>query len=265
MKYNFSGIDGKNSFQRSMGKEIKGIGATRAALGRMLRSIDFVGWSHSEESGRLDRKALTRVKLGATSIFSRRAAKVAERSAVTIMVDCSGSMMGSMDSAQNVTIQLGKLLEQSRVNFAVTGFTGSEPTDNYDKAMRCYVERVDFIPFKTRGESMVKAAAKLGNINNGARHGNPDYSALMFCIEEIKVQPEQRKIIFFLTDTGSYSPDAMAQVQKSAAAFKVEIIAIGLHTDGINTLFKHGVDVHDIDDLGSKTFKQLLTTLKAGD
>jgi cobalamin biosynthesis protein CobT len=265
MKFTFSASDGKESFQNSMGREIKGIGATRAALGRMLRSIDFVGWSHSEETGRLDRKALPRVKLGATSVFSRRAAKVAERSAVTVMVDCSGSMMYCMDSAQNVTIQLGKLLEQSRVNFAVTGFTGSEPSDGYDPKLRCHVEHVDFIPFKTRGESMIKAAAKLGNINNGARSGNPDYSALMFCIEEIKSQPEQRKIVFFLTDTGSYSPEAMAQVQKSAAAFKVEIIAIGIGTEGINKLFKHGVDVRDVDDLGGKTFKQLLTTLKAGD
>ena len=256
---------GSKSFQKSVAEEVKGIGATRAALGRMLRSIDFVGWSHSEESGRLDRKALTKVKLGATSIFSRRAAKVAERSAVTIMVDCSGSMMGTMGMAQNVTVQLGKLLEQSRVNFAVTGFTGSEPTDNYDKKMRCYVEDVDFIPFKNRNESMVKAAVKLGYICNSARSGNPDYSALMFCIEEIKTQPEQRKIIFFLTDTGSYSEEAMAQVQKSAGQFGVEIIAIGLGTHGINTLFKHGVDVNNLADLGSKTFKQLLTTLKAGD
>jgi len=265
MKLTYSKAEGVKSFQRSFAQEVKGIGATRAALGRMLRSIDFVGWSQNEESGRLDRKALTRVKLGATSIFSRRDSKVAERSAVTVMVDCSGSMCGSMDVAQDVTVQLGKLLEQSRVNFCVTGFTGSEPTDDYDKVMKCYVERVDFIPFKNRNESMVKASAKLGNINNSARSGNPDYSALMFCIEEIKAQPEQRKIVFFLTDTGSYSPEAMAQVQKSAGQFGVEIIAIGLGTHGINTLFKHGVDVNNVNDLGSKTFKQLLTTLKAGD
>jgi hypothetical protein len=74
-------------YEKNMTSVIENIGATRAALGRMLRSIDLVGWSRNEESGRLDSKALTRVSQGATAVFSRRAMKQADASAVTVMVD----------------------------------------------------------------------------------------------------------------------------------------------------------------------------------
>jgi hypothetical protein len=255
-----------NHFQKAMGEQIENIGATRAALGRILRSLDLVGWSRNEEAGRLDRKSLTRVAAGATSVFARRDIKQADASAVTIMVDCSGSMAGAeMVVAGKVAIQLGKLLEQSKVNFAVTGFTGSEPKTDYDDDAQAYVDRVEFLPFKERGESTRSAAPKLGHIRHSASGGNPDYSALMFCIEEIRTQKEQRKIIFFLTDTGSYIKSHMKHVQKIAADFGITIIAIGIGTDNVTTMFKHAVDVQNLSDLGKDTFTTLLRTLRSKD
>lgn len=253
-----------NHFQKTMSTQIEKIGATRAALGRILRSLDLVGWSRNEEAGRLDRKALTRVAAGSTSVFARRATKQADASAVTIMVDCSGSMCGSeIVVAGKVAMHLGKLLEQSKVNFAITGFTGSEPNEDFDRDARVYVDTVEFLPFKERGESIRAAAPKLGHIRNSASGGNPDYSALMFCIEEIKTQKEQRKIIFFLTDTGSYVKSHMKHVQKIAADFGITIIAIGIGTDNVSRMFKHGVDVNNLSDLGKDTFTTLLRTLRS--
>ncbi len=49
----------------------QGMGATRAHLLRILRSVDLVGWSSHEESGKLDRKALTRFATGSTTVFKR--------------------------------------------------------------------------------------------------------------------------------------------------------------------------------------------------
>lgn len=253
-------------YERNMTSVIENIGATRAALGRMLRSIDLVGWSRNEESGRLDRKALPRVSQGAVAVFSRRAMKQADASAVTIMVDCSGSMAGTeIRVAGEVSVQLGKLLEQSRVNFAITGFTGSEPNTYRDAESGTYIDHVEFIPFKGRGESMRAAAPKLGSIQRSAASGNPDFSALMFTIEEIKTQKEQRKIIFFITDTGSYIPSQMKHVQEVAAKLGITLIAIGVGTDCIKSMFKHGVDVQETRDMGGATFTTLLKTLRSKD
>lgn len=252
-------------FQSQMIKTLSGIGATRAALSQMLRSNDLVGWSNHEESGRLNRKALSRVAAGATTIFSRRESKLAERSAVTILVDCSGSMITVMSDAAVVTIQLAKMLEQAKVNLSVLGFTGSEPDhDTHDADTGAHEQILVTIPFKSRGESLRAAAAGMGAIRDCATAGNPDYAALMHAIEEISAQSEQRKIIFFLTDTGSYDRAHMRHAQNFADKMGVTLIAIGIGAT-VTRLFKHGADVHDIKDLGGKTFTTLLRTLRAKD
>lgn len=64
--------DGEQRFARDLANAPQGIGATRTNLQRLLHSLDFVGWSTNEESGRLDRRALTRFATGSANIFSRR-------------------------------------------------------------------------------------------------------------------------------------------------------------------------------------------------
>lgn len=252
-------------FEEQIASPPKAIGATRAALSQMLRSIDLVGWSRNEESGRLDRKAFTRLAAGATTVFSRRDMKAADRSAVTILVDCSGSMAGEvMAITAQVSIQLAKMLEQAKVNTAVIGFTGSEPNDNHDDDTGRDEQVLVTVPFKNRGESLRAAAEKMGAIRDCASSGNPDYAALMFAIEEIATQPEQRKVIFFLTDTGSYDKSHMKQAQLFADRLNVTLIAIGIGAR-VEGLFKHGADVYNLSALGGRTFTALLRTLRAKD
>jgi len=45
-------------YERDLANVPQGMAATRTNLQRLLHSIDFVGWSKSEESGKLDRRAL---------------------------------------------------------------------------------------------------------------------------------------------------------------------------------------------------------------
>ena len=265
MRFNVNAERSKEFFEEQMSSPPKSVGATRAALSQMLRSIDLVGWSRNEESGRLDRKAFTRLAAGATTVFSRRDVKTADKSAVTILVDCSGSMSGEvMHITAQVSIQLAKMLEQARVNTAVIGFTGSEPDENHDDDTGRDEQVLVTVPFKNRGESLRAAAAKMGSIRDCASSGNPDYAALMYAVEEIATQPEQRKVIFFLTDTGSYDRAHMKQAQLFADRMGVTLIAIGIGAR-VEKLFKHGADVYDLSDLGGKTFTALLRTLRSKD
>ena len=255
-----------NYFEGVMREKPQGVGATRAALSQMLRSIDLVGWSRNEESGRLDRKALSRLAAGATTVFSRRDVKPAEQSAVTVLVDCSGSMNVVMYETAELTIHLSKLLEQAKVNYIVTGFTGSEPQDkdSWDSDTGVKEQVLVTIPFKNRNESLRAAAHKMGWIPRCASSGNPDYAALMHGIEELAVQPEGRKILFFLTDTGSYDRVHMAHCQTFADRQGVTLIALGIKAK-VATLFKHAAEIFDISDMSGKTFTTLLRTLRTKD
>ena len=252
----------ESTFKQLVSVKVQGIGATRAALGRVLRSVDFVGWSRREETGRLDKRSLSRFAVGDGTLFSRRTSKEATKSAVTVLVDCSGSMSGSMEITAQVATQLGLLLEQSRVSLNIVGFTGSEPRDNYDRDLGTNVQELVLVPFKPRGRSLRQCAKEMGMMPSCAIGGNPDYAAIMYGIEELAAQPEQRKVLFFLTDTGSYIESHMAHAAKMAEKLGITMIAIGIQTRDVKKLFKHAVDVSDIHDLGKHTFNILLKTIK---
>jgi len=246
-----------------------GMGATRAHLLRILRSVDLVGWSSHEESGKLDRKALTRFATGSTTVFKRRDVKEADTSAVSVLIDCSSSMNedGRIQVAHGVAIQLSRIFDKAGVNFAVTGFKGHS-TAQYAQQRGNGVEyRTDgedtrLIPFKTWGESMRSASSKLGSISYWAGSATPDYSALMLSIEDLAKQRETRKVLFVLTDADGFIPEHIRHVQNVAKQQGITIVAVGIGSQEIKQVFDNASAANDLRDLGSASFNTLLKTLR---
>lgn len=247
---------------------INGIGATRNNLQRLLRSIDFVGWSTHEESGRLDRRALTRFASGSANIFSRRMMTESETSAVSILIDCSGSMRTGdkdqrrIDIAQQIAVHLSKLFQQSRVPFAVTGFRSGRMSGAVNDKLYAVTEQPTFIPFKQWGRSLQSSIAEMGAINRSASGGTPDYSAAVNAINDLHTRPEQRKILFLLTDADSYSKEHMRHVQKLADKLGIIIVAIGIGRTDVQLCFVNSLDVSNLNQLASTSFNQLLKAVE---
>lgn len=265
----------KNSCERNFvfiyNLQPAGLGATRAQLLRLLRSVDLVSWSTREESGRVDRRAFTRFATGSTAVFSKRQVSDAETSAVSILVDCSGSMSSNnrLRVAESVTIQLAKLLDKARVSFSIAGFRGAGSSDfneikqtganskqDYFKTQEC-----QFIPFKTWGESIRKASAKLGSIESWACGSTPDYSALMLKIEELSRREEHKKILFVLTDAMGYDVDHIKHCQDFADKQKIKLIAIGIQSVEVTKCFKVSENITNVNDMAKASFNKLLGEL----
>ena len=239
--------------------EPAGLGATRANLSRLLRSLDFVGWSTHEESGRLDRKALTRYASGSTAIFSRREYKEAEKSAVSVLIDCSGSMDNErIVIAEQVAIHLSRIFSRSRVPFAVTGFHIDRSSYEVLDGEEVRTSTPTFIQFKRWDEPLARCHAKLGSIRKAACGGTPDYASIYSTIDEIGRRDEQRKIVFLLTDADGYNVNHMKHLQKFADSLNVTIIAIGIGRTDVTRCFVNSQDVHNINQLTSTAFNQLL-------
>jgi cobalamin biosynthesis protein CobT len=233
-----------------------GVGATRAALSKILRSFDLVGWSRREESGKLDRRAFSRLAAGESTVFSRRTAAEADTAAVSVLVDCSGSMFWDDRSriAQIVTIQLAKMLEQTRVKYAIRGFNGS--------ALANGAEEVNFIQIKEWGESIQKAKAKLGHIQHMPDNSTPDYGALYLSVEELSKLPEHRRILFVITDSDFFIAEHIKHIHRIADKVGVTIAAIGIQASVISNVFENAVSVDNLTDLGQSAFKVLLNGLR---
>jgi cobalamin biosynthesis protein CobT len=246
-----------------------GMGATRANLLRILRSIDLVSWSTHEESGRVDRRAFTRYACGDANIFSKRTVSEAERSAVSIMIDCSGSMSyhGESYLAGQVAVQLCKILDKANAEFSVTGFYGNDDTEITDQSgasrgIAIRTEKPVFIPFKKWGESLGKASSKLGGIGQCAQGSTPDYSSIAVGIEDLAVRKEPRKILFLLTDANGYNQAHMKYLQKLADKQRITLIAIGIGHTEVAECFTHAENVTKITDLTSASLNKVLKVLK---
>lgn len=264
MQRHIDRAEAERTFQHHYNNAPDGMGAVRANIMRLLRSVDLVGWTSHEESGRLDRKALTRFATGSTTVFKRRAIKEADSSAVSILIDCSGSMSWSeRDSkAHPIIIQLAKLLDRANVDYAVHGFNGGNSAVLTPDQEVGTQESLNWIPFKTWNESIQKAAAKLGSFRSWIGASTPDYSGLSAAIEDLSLRNNPRKILFFVTDADDYKKDHMQHLQRVAEHHGILLIALGIDATHISKVFKYGVSVSNDGNFSTAAFNHLLTSLR---
>jgi cobalamin biosynthesis protein CobT len=240
-----------NGFQNSL-QAIDSLGATRASLLKLLRSIDTVGWNRREESGRLDRRAFGRFATGEVNIFSRRDYVEAECAAVEVLVDCSSSMSddNAILQAQHIAVNLGNIFDKAKVSFQVDGFRSGGATG------------FQVIPFKRWGESFRKAARKLGQIQHFASGGTPDYSATQYALTQLSKRPEAKKILFIITDASGFNKADVAQINATAKALGVTIVAVGIGYTEVENLYTNAVNVRSIKDLAGQAFNALLKAIR---
>lgn len=245
----------------------QGLGAAKVALQKFLRSIDNVGWSRREETGRVDRRAFTRYACGESSIFSRREYTEATKSAVSVLIDLSGSTFDKFDKRdgraivhifQEVAIHLSNLLRDCKVDYAITGFHGRA---TYDTELRIVLEDVTFTEIKGWGDNPVNVGPVLGRLPDLVAGSTPDYSALRLSIEELSKLPHQRKVLFILTDADGYNPSRIQQLERVAEKLGIVIVAIGVGATPVETCFRYARNVKSAADAFSASFGTLLKSI----
>jgi cobalamin biosynthesis protein CobT len=266
-----SKAEAKLKYEEIAKRDLAGLGATRTNIRRVLKSIDFVGWSTREETGRLDRKALTRFAAGSTAIFSRREMKEAEKAAVNVLIDSSGSMgtwvtnnATRINIAQEIAIHLSKIFNSAGVSFSVDCFKETRGSLKFDNELRntITISSSGFIRVKKWNESLNVAAEKLGAIHQFAGGGTPDYSAIYSAIDAIRKRPEHKKLIFLIIDADSYVLSLMEHLQAMADANNVKIVAIGIDSNDVTKCFRSAINVTNAESLTNVSFNHLLKNIR---
>ena len=259
--------DSEKLFQKYVSTNVPGISATKVALRRVLACADFIGWSRREESGRLDRRALTRYAVGDASIFSRREYKESTASVVQILVDISCSTELSAESGSGITraqifsevaSHLSKLLDECKVTFGVTGFFGTRQ----QLSGSAVEEFVTFTELKGYSESLRSAQGAIAAIPRLVDGSTPDYSALSETIKSLSLRREQRKILFILTDADDYQVKHIQHLNEVAKKLGIVIIGIGVGRADITQCFTHSANVKSVAAVFTQSFNKLLNSLK---
>lgn len=185
-------------------------------------------------SGRLDTARLSDVLRGKDDVFRRKEEQRQVNTAVSLLVDASGSMSGSKYyNAAAASIMLAEALQGVGVNVEIAAFT--EFGHGADKLIHEIV-----VPFGGRfaRERALDSLAKMATI----LYENADGESILYAYSRLKRQQNEKKILVVLSDGSPScggSPGSTAsittftqQVIKSIERDKgVELWAIGLDYD----------------------------------
>ncbi|EKS9793901.1 MULTISPECIES: cobaltochelatase CobT-related protein [Burkholderia] len=248
-------------------------------LERALKVDEQTRWKREQERGELDRMSLARLVTspGYRTPFRVRRAAPGRDAAVSLLIDCSGSMAGrKIELATLCAAALCDALTQLGFACEVLGYSSVE-----DGAMRAhyqrwidagrdtygynrFVERLDLRVYK-RFDS--DNPSGLACIECG--HENPDGEALSWAAERLLAKRARRRILMVLSDgypaTGDGNPailrtDLRARVD-ALRERRVELIGVGILDDAVETFYPVSSVVEHLHELPGAAFSVLSDTL----
>lgn len=265
---------------RRYDKVLEGMGGKvnvmKRKLERALMAKQNRGWDPAREHGRLDSRRLVAAHGGAPNVFKQREEVPEIDTAVTLLVDCSGSMNGSeIKLAQQAVIALAEALAKTGVALEVLGFTNDrnlmprkkfgefhELRERGERFSR--VEPLRMYNFKDFDEGLRRAKVSMGNITRVEMGNNSDGDALMVAYGRLAKRPEKRKIMLTLSDGHPACMDdtglqdwRLRTVIEFLGAQGVSCVGIGIQDSAVSHYYPKYQVIHDLDDLAKGVLDNL--------
>lgn len=187
------------------------------SLQRALSAKDKVVWNPGQRRGRISAGALYRSAVGDDRIFRTRYESKAKNVAVTLLVDCSGSMHSDnrIVSAFQAAFALSSTLDRLKITHEVIGFTTTK--DRRTELRRAVRSEADADVYYARGEPLYMPIFKsfderLGHVQKsrmacmttyeGERilRENVDGESLRIAAGRLRRQKAERHIVIVLSD-----------------------------------------------------------------
>ena len=225
-------------------------------------------------SGRLHQSGLHKLAVGDTRVFRRRFDQSNKATAVTLLIDNSGSMSGEpIKTAMSAGYALAQTLERINVPCEVLGFsTGSTPTSVRAeiRASEAAIGRAYthydtltmkvFKDFKERMTPGVKQSMGYMAQRQEDMASNGDGDALLAAGERLLRRPEERKILIVLSDgqpavsLSSWNLKGelhahLHMVIADLAKNGVETFGIGIDSDAVRDYYPRHVVIREVSEL----------------
>lgn len=208
----------------------------RFEVRKMFENSGTEEYNINRRTGSLNVNALSGIG-HSDRLFKRRTEVAGVDSAVTIVLDCSGSMENyrRMENALNVCYALLTTLAAAGVATSVVTFS------HYVSILKPWAMPVP------RTKMLLESVSVGGNTN--------DYAALSHAHSLLLHRPEARRVCFVLTD-GDGDPAATREQCLTGARLGITTIGIGIRED-VSHVYPNAVTVNDVADLGTIAFTKL--------
>jgi cobalamin biosynthesis protein CobT len=255
------------------------VGAMQNQVRRLFAQQEQIGLQSGMRAGRLDANNLYRISVGDDRVFSRREEIHATDTAVTLLIDCSGSMSGDkITLACDAAYALSQTLDRIKINHEILGFTTGEDTcyaqaaAQQSKIGRPFSRTTSIVTyeFKTFAERttiinkrrLVQASQRV----RGARvdmSANVDGECVLIAAARLQKQPEPRKVLIVLSDglPSAGEDDHLRAHLKFAVQEcerrKIETVGIGIDSHYVKQFYPKSVVITDVKQLPLTVMEQL--------
>jgi cobaltochelatase CobT len=263
-----------SKYDRVMAATAATVNVMRRKLERALMAREMRDWDFGRQEGRLDNRRLVQAVRGNPNVFKLRSDRSEMDTAVTMLIDLSGSMrMTKAELASQCAIAMCEALDRTSVKYEVLGFNSStgriDGVPVYEpKGSRW--EPIDMYIFKAFHERLFEAKGSLASIVRFAGGNNIDGEALQYAWSRLSERGEKRKVMVVLSDGSpaaytEYGDKHLKKHLRSVIAAlkdaKCEVIGIGILDDSVSAFYDKHVVVSSLDDLAGSAMDQIARVL----
>jgi Mg-chelatase subunit ChlD len=216
---------------------------------RLLAANEQRWLTHHETTGRLDRRALPRMRAGATDVFTRRHERPGENAAVMVLWDLSSSMdnPGRMEGARGLVWELYRATQAAGTEFGCYGFEHNGVDESAPIAQ--------LRPIIALGERPAKPAARImATRSHGWTGLAPAIPAAAHIL--LGARDATRRVLLVLTDGDcDYGAKLVRDACKLVTQWGVEVVGLGIDAERtIAASFpdRRSVNVANVEELGKR-------------
>jgi cobalamin biosynthesis protein CobT len=234
--------------------------AVKMALERGLIVAKQRNWDPGQSRGNIDPKRLATVLTGSRNFYRRRSALEMIDTAVTLLIDMSGSMCNEKAvEAMKAAYVFAESLTKVGVPIEVLGFV-SDRAGLKKPMSRSGV--IDIIVYKKFVDSMQSGMWKVGLVTNATMlaggHQNADGDSLLHAWRRLRTRPEPRKVLIVFSDgmpcthgTGDENYH-LKRVVHMLIAQGCETFGVGIMTDSVKRFYPEHIVISKAEDLATK-------------
>jgi Mg-chelatase subunit ChlD len=251
-----------------LNKKLPGNSVLHGQISRLLVSSEVHRRTHHETSGRLDRRAIVRMRTGALDVFSKRDDTPGIDTALLILIDGSGSMCADIDShrpkgiarmdmAQVAAWHIARAAEGANAKVGVVHF--HTPNERARAAM----SGADIHVAKDWDRSVQDAAWPILSMQGTSY--TPLSQAIVGAAEYLRNVNASRHILLVVTDgVCDLGPDTVRAACNIAASMRVEVVGLGMACAEVVDAFPAGYseNIEDLTHLATKGMAVLTRMLE---
>lgn len=271
----------------------------RRKLERVLLEAKESMWENGKRSGRMDvQRNATKIVQLRPNVFRRRETEQAVNSALTILIDQSGSMNDGVkiELAQQTTIAILEALEPTQVPVEVIGHnTGGVPNrterdrQKRQKNRKANINaaeygrgritvdpeygrynKIDYFLYKSFEDSLSVCREALGWMVQTTKGSNADGDAVRYAARRLLERQEPRKILFVLSDGApAWYSDTHDKHQWTRDCVEwckhqgIHVVGLGMLDGSVASYYPDYIVVHNIDDF-AKTYINKIAKMLLG-